>query len=120
MVDAVREEYWYEADLEFVGISITPKFIDEALRDFWTSFAKRAVGSQEVCVQVVRDLSGAWEGVQVGDFDKYSGIKYVHFASNNALIGKPTLNIDISLRDKLNGKHLMVLEGVAISNDRIG
>ncbi|PON66531.1 hypothetical protein PanWU01x14_109530 [Parasponia andersonii] len=47
MDDVMCEGYWSEADLEFIRISITTKFVDDALIDFGASFVNRDVANRE-------------------------------------------------------------------------
>lgn len=116
----LSQAHWSETALAKAGVLITPALVSDALATYWQLFAKGLVGHKKVYTPFDKDASGWTEGALVGFFDKYSGVKDIHFAPDNAGLGKPLQHVDILLRNKVNGDRLMSLEGTAISNGRTG
>ncbi|PON34804.1 hypothetical protein PanWU01x14_341510 [Parasponia andersonii] len=66
MDNAVREGYWSETNLEFVWISITLEFIDQALREF-----RALVGEAAAAVILVPNYGAATKIKRVTMFDYF-------------------------------------------------
>lgn len=120
MAEQLCQVHWTESALATVDIQITPAFVAEALNSYWKVFAAGKAGHVKAYVPFDKDVPGWTEGALVGYFGKYSGTKDIHFAPDNASIGRPLQHADIFLRDKVSGTRLMSVEGVSISNGRTG
>ncbi|PON40029.1 hypothetical protein PanWU01x14_300530 [Parasponia andersonii] len=117
MAGQLCQVHWTEDALIIFGIHITSKFIDETLSCYWEFFAKGLTDYIKAYVPFDKDAPGWTHEALVGFFGKYSGTKDIHFAPANAKIRKLLQLVDIFLRDKVCGELLILLEGVAISNE---
>ncbi|MGN7713784.1 hypothetical protein [Agrobacterium radiobacter] len=116
MTTEISERHWSEQKLQELGVAITPALVQDSLQDYWDSqFEKRQVKKY---LQFDSIPNGWREGVLIGCFKDYSGVKNIHFSPSNERNNLPLRHIDILLRRKSTGERLLSLEGKAISFGR--